>query len=205
MFTYRQYSMRPLEYEDLKMILEWRNSERVHSMMITDHKITWEEHCKWFERIKNNPVKLHFVFEYESRPIGYIGYSDVDEEAGTCAPSIYIGDKQNLPPDAGIIIYYMCAAYAFENLHMQRIDHFTLEKNVAAMTINKFIGFHEFGDDNFTINKNGKEELVIHLALTLEDWQALGTPLADFVKRGGVGSKSILLLINSSSMFGEAA
>ena len=135
MFTYNQYSMRPIEYEDLKMILDWRNSERIHSVMLTDHKITWEEHSRWFEKIKNNPVKFHFVFEYESRPVGYIGYSDVDREAGTCAPGLYIGAKEDLPPEAGIIIYYMSTAYAFEKLGMKRVDHFTFKNNVAAMAI----------------------------------------------------------------------
>lgn len=192
MFTYNQYSMRPIEYADLKMILEWRNSERIHSVMLTDHKITWKEHCNWFDEIKNNPIKLHFVFEYESRSIGYIGYSDFNQEAGTCAPGLYIGDKKDLPPEAGIVIYYMSTAYAFEKLGIKRVDHFTFQKNVAAMTINKFIGFHEFGDDNFTINKNGKEEMIIHLALTLEEWQAMGSPLADSMG-GGYCLKSRLI------------
>lgn len=39
-----EYSVRPLEEKDLRLVLDWRNSERVHSKMLTDHKITWEEH-----------------------------------------------------------------------------------------------------------------------------------------------------------------
>ena len=204
MFTYNQYSMRPIEYEDLKMILNWRNSERIHSVMLTDHKITWEEHSRWFEKIKNNPVKFHFVFEYESRPVGYIGYSDVDREAGTCAPGLYIGAKEDLPPEAGIIIYYMSTAYAFEKLGMKRVDHFTFKNNVAAMAINKFMGFHEFGDDNYTIQKNGKDEPVIHLALTLEEWKAMGIDADEH--GGGYYLKSrIIPTIYKFSMLGEAA
>lgn len=33
-----EYSVRPLEEKDLRLVLDWRNSERVHSKMLTDHK-----------------------------------------------------------------------------------------------------------------------------------------------------------------------
>lgn len=42
------YTLRPLEEKDLPIILEWRNSEKVHSKMLTDHKITWEEYYSWY-------------------------------------------------------------------------------------------------------------------------------------------------------------
>lgn len=174
MFTYKDYSMRPIEYDDLKMILDWRNSERIHSVMLTEHKITWEEHCRWYEGMKNNTLKRNFVFSYQSRPIGYIGYTDFNQAVGTCSPGLYIGEMQNLPPEAGIIIYYMSVAYAFDNFGMKRLDNFILSKNEISIEISKFIGFHEFSNNNYTIQKDGKEELVVHLALTLDEWKAMG-------------------------------
>ena len=33
-----EYSMRPIKEDDLREILEWRNSERVHSMMLDVYK-----------------------------------------------------------------------------------------------------------------------------------------------------------------------
>lgn len=217
MITYNQYSMRPIEYKDLKMILDWRNSERIHSVLLTDHKITWEEHSRWFEKIKNNPVKLNFVFEYQFRPIGYIGYTDFNPEAKTCSISLYIGDNHNISPLAGIIIYYMNIAYAFEKLGMKKLDSFAFESNETSITINKFVGFHEAGNGNYTIQKNGKEELVIHFALTLEEWEAMGPPLKLTDGTGGGRNRRSLTFrlakrhlklsgfAQSFSIFGEAA
>ena len=64
------YTLRPLEEKDLPIILEWRNSEKVHSKMLTDHKITWEEHYSWYQRMKGQPIKRNLVFEYNETPIG---------------------------------------------------------------------------------------------------------------------------------------
>ena len=88
-----EYSLRPLEERDLQMVLQWRNSERVHSKMLTDHKIVWEEHFAWFQRIKDNPIKRNLIFEFLGRPIGYIGYTEYDEEKGCCSP-VHIWARQ---------------------------------------------------------------------------------------------------------------
>ena len=51
------YSICPIEERDLELLLNWRNSERIHSLMLTDHKITWEEHCNWFKKYLNMSQK----------------------------------------------------------------------------------------------------------------------------------------------------
>ena len=169
-YSYKNYTMRPIEAEDLKMILEWRNSPRIHSVMLTEHKITWDEHKNWFEGMKSNPIKRNFVFEYKGTPVGYIGYTDFNPQDGICSPGLYIGEQKNLPPEAGIIIYYMSVVYAFEKFNMKRLDNFVLAKNEISMEISKFLGFKEYSEDNYSIQKDGQEEQVIHLALFREEW-----------------------------------
>ena len=87
------YTLRPLEEKDLSIILDWRNSEKVHSKMLTDHKITWDEHYSWYQRMKEQPIKRNLVFEYKGKPIGYIGYTEFDEENHTCSPGAYLGEN----------------------------------------------------------------------------------------------------------------
>ena len=169
-YSYKEYTMRSIEEKDLGMIFEWRNSPRIHSVMLTEHKITWEEHKQWFEGMKNNPLKRNFVFEYKGIPIGYVGYTDFNTDECTCSPGLYIGEQKNLPPEAGIIIYYMSVVYAFEKFNMKRLDYFVLAKNEISMEISKFLGFKEYSEDNYTIQKDGQEEQVIHLALFREEW-----------------------------------
>ena len=52
----RDYHLRPIEERDLRLVLDWRNSPKVHNMMLTDHEITWEEHYTWFKRMEKQPL-----------------------------------------------------------------------------------------------------------------------------------------------------
>lgn len=149
------YSLRPIVEEDLKMILEWRNSERVHSMMLTDHRITWEEHHEWFEKIKQNEMPLYFVFCYKNNSIGYMGY-DIDWKNKICYPSLYIGCIKGIKANAGIILGKMTINYAFEFLKMHKICAYVLANNERIQKLNNFIGYKNEGYLEQHFLKNGK-------------------------------------------------
>ena len=166
-----EYSIRPLEEKDLPMVLEWRNSERVHSKMLTDHKITWEEHFAWFQRTRANPVKRNLVFEYRNRPIGYIGYTEYDEEGRSCSPGAYLGER-DVPIDAGITLFYMAVDYAFTELGMQRLETSVFKNNKQAMRIDKFLGYKELPGSEEVFVKNGREEIAVRMFMTRADWES---------------------------------
>lgn len=161
--------MRPIEERDLCKILEWRNSDEIHSMMLTDHKITWEEHCRWFEKISQEPVKRHFVFEYQDRPVGYIGYNDFDEQTKTCTPGMYLGDRKAAPADAGLYLSYMSWKYAFEELGMEKLISEIFPRNKKALVMDDL---GERGNERsyYYIEKSGKKELVQRTEFTREEY-----------------------------------
>lgn len=164
-----EYTFRALEERDLELVFKWRNSERVHSKMLTDHKITWEEHVSWFHRIKNNPVKRNLIFEFLGRPIGYIGYTEYDEEDRCCSPGAYLGEI-DVPIDAGITLFYMAVEYAFAELQMKRLETSVFKSNKIAMKIDKFLGYKEIPDGDEVFIKNGKEEVAVRMFMTKDDW-----------------------------------
>ena len=159
--------MRPIEEGDLRQILEWRNSDEIHSMMLTDHKITWEEHCRWFEKICQESPKRHFVFEYKGHPVGYIGYNNFNEETKTCVPGIYLGDRKAAPADAGLYLPYMARKYAFEELGMEKLIGEVLLKNKRALAANLMTGQE---GERYSIEKSGKQETVVRTETTREEY-----------------------------------
>lgn len=160
MMTLGEYFLRPIIKEDLKLILEWRNSERVHSMMLTDYQITSEEHYKWFKKITQNEIPLHFVFCYKKKPIGYMGY-DIDWKNKICYPSLYIGCINGIKANAGIILGKMAINYAFESLKMHKICAYVLENNERIQKLNNFIGYKDEGYLEQHFFKSGKYTGVI--------------------------------------------
>lgn len=164
-----EYSVRPLEEKDLRLVLDWRNSERVHSKMLTDHKITCEEHFAWFQRSKDNPVKRNLVFCYQDRPIGYIGYTEYDDVNMICSPGAYLGET-DVPIDAGITLFYIAVEYAFAELHMKSLETSVFKSNKQAMRIDKFLGYKEVPGKEEVYIKNGKEEIALRMSMSKADW-----------------------------------
>lgn len=164
-----EYTFRALEERDLELVFKWRNSKRVHSKMLTDHKIAWKEHVAWFQRIKDNPIKKNLIFEFLGRPIGYIGYTEYDEEKGCCSPGAYLGET-DVPIDAGITLFYMAVEYAFTKLKMERLETSVFKSNKLAMKIDKFLGYKEIPESDEVFIKDGKEEVAVRMFMTRDEW-----------------------------------
>lgn len=140
------YSMRPIQKDDLGELLEWRNSERVHSMMLTNHKISWDEHQNWYENVvSKQKVPLHFIFEYKLKRVGYIGYTEVDFINRRCSPGAYLGDVNDVPIDAGLVIAYMSVLYPLDYLDFHKVSTIILEYNKRVYKMDKFIGYQDEG------------------------------------------------------------
>lgn len=170
MTEFMDYILRPFEDKDLLVILEWRNSDKVHSQMLTDHKITWEEYYSWFQRMKEQPVKRNLVFEYKGEPIGYIDYTEYDDKNHTCLPGAYLGENISTPKDAALCLFYASIEYAFTELNMERLNTDVFADNKRALKLDKFLGDEIIAEDDHYVTKNGREKLTHRLVMTKEKW-----------------------------------
>lgn len=163
------YSIRSIREEDLKMLLSWRNSERIRSVMLTDHEITWEEHYNWFKRNKHNDPPRNLIFEYKGTPIGYIGYTEYDIEKKSCSPGAYLGEfEQYLPVDAGIVLFVTAIDYAFNVLDMEVLKTEVFKKNKKVLKTDLFFGYKIIGDHK--LKKDSKIEDIYTLKMVKSDW-----------------------------------
>lgn len=170
METIHGYRLRPMRREDLRRVLDWRNSERVHSKMLTNHQITWEEHVAWFERHETDTPSHALVFEHDGRPIGYAGYTEFDEAQQSCSPSAYLGETEAVPMDAGLTLFYECLAYAFDELGMERVETSVFADNRKAIKIDEFLGYQRLPGE-ISYEKQGERKNAYRYAMTKEDWE----------------------------------
>ena len=164
------YSIRRIREEDLKMLLSWRNSERIRSVMLTDHEITWEEHYNWFKRNEHNEPSRNLIFEYKGTPIGYIGYTEYDDIGKTCSPGVYLGQLSKIPADAGIQLIKKSIEYAFKELHMLCLVTDVFANNKPSLVISQLMGYKIKPNSDYFVLKNGKKELVKKLIFTYDMW-----------------------------------
>ena len=163
------YTVRPIREEDLRLLLRWRNSDRVHSQMLTDHLLTWDEHYQWFCRMKENPIPRNLIFSYQGRPIGYIGYTEYDEERRHCSPGAYLGET-DVPIDAGVVMWCFGVDYAFSVLGIQRLETSIFARNRNAKRINTFLGYRYLPEKDESCWKNGTKECVQRYAIPRSRW-----------------------------------
>lgn len=77
--------VRPLERDDLELLLAWRSNPRIYRhFRVQDDPINWNEHVTWYESRGDN--RYDFVIQYDGRRVGVVSIS-VDDEVG-----IYLGD-----------------------------------------------------------------------------------------------------------------
>ena len=153
------YAFREIHEEDLPMLLEWRNSPRVHSMMLTDHVITWEEHKSWFRRIKDEAREGFFIFTFNGEPVGY-----------SCPGGAYIGAPDKCPKDAGIVLFFMSTDQTFARSDVTESNIVVFADNENALRLNKFLGYEFDRAKDYCVTKDGKQRAVMCGVLTRERW-----------------------------------
>ena len=139
------YGIRQLNENDLKMVFEWRNKDRIRNVMVSNKTIDWQDHLDWYDSHKMDSPYRYYIFSYKGRAIGYIGYNDF--VAGvSCDPGMYIGEDEGIPITAGIAIFYMSTQYAFEKLGMEVVHSYVRDdnaKSVAGTELMKFTNVPE--------------------------------------------------------------
>lgn len=170
MLNFAGYKIRKITEKDLPILLQWRNSDRIHSEMLTEHKITWKEHQAWFQKLSVQVVPLHLVLEYQNRPIGYVGFSECDDVNQRCSIGSYLGETEEVPVDAGMLIDYLGISYLFQFTKFNKVWSYVFLYNKRACKLNRFIGYTEEGRLRQHFYKNGHLEDVYVFSVLREEW-----------------------------------
>lgn len=169
MLKVEKCKLRPLREEDLRTVLEWRNSEQIRENMYTTHIISWEEHWAWFQKINDQSKKNHMVFTYENLPLGVINVSSIDEINNRCHWGFYIGEEA-APRGSGMAMGYLGLQYIFEELGIRKLYGEVLGFNEASIKYHKKLGFIQEGHFREHILR-GKQYIDIYcFAILRSEW-----------------------------------
>ena len=73
--------IRKAEPEDLNLLFNWVNDERVRNNAFNTNRISYEEHKKWFNELLDDGRQMQFILLLGDEPIGQARLSVSDEEA----------------------------------------------------------------------------------------------------------------------------
>jgi len=169
--------LRAMARTDLDLVLQWRNQERIRQAMYTDHIITWDEHQDWYERIVREQATMHFMFEYERRPLGVVNVVDINRLHRRCVWGFYIGEE-DAPRGAGTAMGFLALERLFAAEGFHRVVGEALAGNEASIKYHQRLGFAREGRFVDHVVKGGRYADVISFALIDRVWQAKRDALA---------------------------
>ena len=155
-------SIRPLEKQDIELLRQWRNDEKISTYLAPIPHISVEMQKNWFDRYLSDRDNLTFVIEenqFLKRVVGSLsiyGFREHEAEIG----KIVIGDAEAHGKQVGYRALLLALSYGYKFL---RINKFLLnvhEDNVAARTIYQKVGFKIVGQHPFI---KGGDELEMEL------------------------------------------
>ena len=134
-----------LSIEDAKEVLEWRNHELVRKQMFTSDTITFENHLRFIESLKQSNRKLYLRVRWKNDSIGVIDYYDVEDE--TAFWGLYLNPKF-IGSAWGVYLEFIAIEYAFCALNLKELQCETLESNEAVLKIHSFFNFSTINVQN---------------------------------------------------------
>lgn len=172
MHPFNSYRIRPMMEDDLALVLQWRNSERIRINMYSEEPISWENHCSWFSRIQNKESIQYFIVEYLDKPMGVVNFTEIDHIHNTCNWGFYVGDTET-PRGSGTALGFLGLVEAFEHLHIRKVCAEVIAFNEVSLRFHRKLGFTQEGNLIQHIWKNNKYEDIVLFACFSDQWPAL--------------------------------
>jgi len=174
-------SLRAINRDDLVLVLEWRNLERIRKEMFTDHIISWDEHEAWFAGIPASG-NHHCIFELNGCPVGVSSFTAIDPLNKHCSWGFYLGENP-LPRGTGTLLGIYSMQYAFDVLGVHRVYSEVMASNQVSLNYHSKMGFSLEGVLREHIKKAGVFIDVVCYGQLAEEWATFQNILRDKLEK----------------------
>lgn len=136
-------TLRPIAFEDTKLIVTWRNNPKVSSQFLFRKKFTKSMHEQWMNtRVKNKEVIQYIILENKNnKPIGSVYIRDINYETMAGEYGIFIGEDDYRGKGYGSEVAKIFTSYCFQKLGFHKIYLKVLEDNKIAYRTYQKAGF----------------------------------------------------------------
>lgn len=172
--------LRNIAVDEVQLILAWRNAPSVRANMYTQHKISLEEHLRWWERIQAAEDQRYLMYEIARRPCGVVAFNRIDRASQNAFWAFYAA------PDAamgvGAKMEFLAIEHAFSDLLLHKLQCEVLAFNATVIKLHTKFGFKPEGV--FKAQQKVADGFVdVHrLGLLRSEWQELQPKMAAKIK-----------------------
>jgi UDP-4-amino-4,6-dideoxy-N-acetyl-beta-L-altrosamine N-acetyltransferase len=177
--------LRPLVAGDKPMLLRWRNQPEIATWMYTDHRITDDEHERWFPTVLEDTADhVYRIVAAGQTPVGMVSLTEINGQR--CTWGGYIGDLDWQGRGAGSAAMWLSLHLAFDDLQLELVRVEVLVENTHAVRMYERFGFEHRTDQPKEIVKDDRYFLVLVLELARAVWNTTKTAMHETLKERGL-------------------
>lgn len=166
-------------------VRDWRNQEFVRKNMIDSSEITLEQHTSYLEMLRTSASQKVYIALLDDEPIAVMTFRIYNDDNKIVSGS-YLIKEEYLGKGFGAVLGYVRMEYIFNKMPTGRMSTLVMASNKKNLQLQKDFGCTITKEEDI-IRANGKEDKLITLEMTHEEW------LSKKIKIERVISRLILL------------
>lgn len=162
--------LRPIQENELEMIMHWRMMPEITKYMYTDPQLTIEGQKKWYHSLQDRKDMIAFMIEVNNTPSGILNITDIDDTNKRCSWGYYMAVKENRSLKLAMALEWNLYDYVFDVLGMHKLEGEIFSFNKGVLRIHQMCGSEIEGVRKDHIYKNGEFYDVTVTGILKEDW-----------------------------------
>lgn len=162
--------LRPIQENELEMIMHWRTMPDITKYMYTDPQLTMEGQKKWYYSLQDRKDMIAFMIEVDHTASGILNITDIDDTNKRCSWGYYMAVKENRSLKLAMALEWNLYDYVFDVLGMHKLEGEIFSFNKGVLRIHQMCGSEIEGVRKDHIFKNGEFYDVTVTGILKEDW-----------------------------------
>ena len=173
MIVGKRIQLRAIEYEDLPLMVKWRNDPEVYQYFYEHEPLSLVMQRTWFEKYLTRSDEKFWIVETRDthEAIGTVGLLHLDwrNRKGEWGRLLIYPDQYR-HGGYGSEIESLILRYFFDHLNMNRLQGEVFLDNESVWQLHQRFGFRQEGLFRQYIFKNGQYKDVVYIAMLYEDY-----------------------------------
>ena len=127
--------LKKITKSDLKLLIEWRNSNKIFLYNTQYFLLNLKMQMEWFNSLQNDSSRKMFMILHENVKIGICGLMDIDYKNKNANIAIIIGKTQLHTKGLGTMALSNLLNYGFKELGLHRIGADVIEYNKTSIRL----------------------------------------------------------------------
>jgi hypothetical protein len=168
-----EVAFRQIEREDLPMLRDWRNLEKVRKYCREYRWLNMVDQERWFEKASTNKVNDMFLVLANDEPIGVCGLTHINWKDRSAEVSFYLSKTMNSAIEVaiGIEVYKMFKKKGFDEYNLNRLWGEAYSFNQGGISLALLCGFKEEGVLRQTVFWDGKYFDSVIVSMLAEEYR----------------------------------